>query len=163
MWWRNLHFMPKLKFTKHFVNTWWFSSTPTRGHQVFWPVWSSAFPDKLQPPISRQNKALSSRTRGSGRENRRRERLRWRAFQEKQDSNYLTLYVEHRWAIRRQHIARVASSCPGWQGKSFLRLLVSPWGAGFQVSQEQSAADALTEGRKDVKSCIWPRAENRSL
>lgn len=52
-----------------------FFNSNTRTSSV-WPVWSSAFPDKLQPPISRQNKALSSRTRGSGRENRRRERLR---------------------------------------------------------------------------------------
>ncbi len=60
----------------------------------------------------------------------------------------------------------VASSSLGWQGKSFLRLLLSPWGAGFQVSQEQSAADALMEGRKDAKSRMHrnlTQTENRSF
>ncbi len=56
----------------------------------------------------------------------------------------------------------LASSALGRHDKSFLKLLVSPRGAGIQVSQEQSTTDALMEGGRSTDQNLTRRRENRS-
>lgn len=156
-----------LKFTKHFSNTFW---DDCLNFFQLEDIQSVAWDRKLPPSIIRQIKALTS-----GRGCRRMEKPRWRTHffffwkSKTQTSCCITLHVEHRWAIRQQHIAR-------WLHlpRVDTRQVISE-AAGFTLGSRcpgepgaESTADALTGRWKDVKRCalikkVWPRTESTSF